>query len=143
MVLARLIFSSSRRAWPEHLRLGQIELRLRGLVARVGVVEGLLREQLALEEAARALEVGLRQPEVGLALPDGRLRHVVGRFGLLDLLEHLAVFDLGERLAAAHLIAQLHADRLAAAPAPSGTASTVAAPIRLPTTSDVSLMSGA
>ena len=94
------------------LRLGEIELRGRRLVPRVGVVEGLLRDQLPFEEIARPVEVGLGQPEVGFALPDGRRRDLVRRFGLLDLFEQLAVLDLGEALAATDPIAQPDGHRL-------------------------------
>ena len=45
------------------LRLGQIELGRRRLVARFGVVERLLRDQLALEQVARAIEVRLGELE--------------------------------------------------------------------------------
>ena len=112
-VFARLIFSSSRRAFGlRHLRLREIELRLRGLIPRVGIVERLAGQQVALEQAARALEIVLRELQVGLALPDRRLRHVVGRFGLLDLLDDFAVFDLRDRLAEPDGIAQLHVHRV-------------------------------
>ncbi len=83
------------------LRLGEIELRRRRLIACVGVVEGLLRNQLPLEEIARAIEVGLGQAQIGLALADGRRRDLEGRLRLLDLFEQLAVFDLRQLLAAA------------------------------------------
>ena len=74
-VFDRLIFSSSSRACAcAYCALREIELRRRRLIARVGVVEGLLRNQLALEEVARAIEVGLRQPQVGFALADRRRR---------------------------------------------------------------------
>ena len=56
------------------LRAGEVELRHGGLIARVGVVEGLLRNQLALVEVARAIQVRLREPQVGFALADRRRR---------------------------------------------------------------------
>ena len=59
------------------LRLGKLELRLRRLVARVGVVERLAGKQVALEQALRPLHVVLRELQVGLPLANGRLRHVV------------------------------------------------------------------
>ena len=74
-VFARLIFSSSSRACAcSILRLREIELRLRGLIARVGIVVGLPRDQLPIEQALRAIEVGLRQPQIRLALTDCRRR---------------------------------------------------------------------
>ena len=119
-VLARLIFSSSSRA----LRLCHLRLRRDSswadgrLIPRVGVVECLPRQQVALVQAARALEVVLRQLQVGLPLTNRRLRHVVGGFGLIDLLDDLAVFDLRDGLSAPHGIAELHVDRVEAALAP-------------------------
>ena len=72
-VFDRLIFSSSSRDFAcSNCALREIELRERRLVARLGVVVGLLRQQLALEQALVALEVGLRQLQVRLALPDRR-----------------------------------------------------------------------
>ena len=134
IVFARLIFSSSRRARACAIcACASSSCAMRRLVARVGVVERLAGQQVALVEALRALHVVLRELQVGLPLPDRRLRHVVGRFRLLDLLDDLAIFDLGDRLSAAHRIAELHVHR-SRRPWPRGTASTVAAPIRLPTT---------
>ena len=43
------------------LGAGEIELRERRLVARFVVIECLLRQQLTLEQAARAFDVGLGQ----------------------------------------------------------------------------------
>ena len=74
---------------------------------RVDVVEGLLRQQLTLEEAARAVEVVLRQLEVGFALANRRLRDLVGRLGAANLLANLAVFDAGDHLPLTHRIAEL------------------------------------
>ena len=112
-VLARLILSSSRRALRlSHLRLREVELRDRRLISRVGIVEGLAWQQIALEQAARAFEVVLRQLQVRLPLADRRLRDVIGRFGLIDLFDDLAVFDLRDRLSAPHRIAELHIDRV-------------------------------
>ena len=96
------------------LRHRQLELRLRRLVARVGVVERLAGQQIALVEALRALHVVLRELQVGLALANRRLRHVERRLGLLDLFDDLAVFDLRDRLAAANRIAELDVDRVEA-----------------------------
>ena len=95
-----------------HLRHRELELRLRRLVARVGVVERLPWQQVALEEALRAFHVVLRELQIGLALANGRLRHVVRRLCLLDLLDDLAVLDLRNRLTAANGIAQLDVDRV-------------------------------
>ena len=79
-VFARLMFELVEpRLRLRVLRLRQVELRDGRLVPGVGVVEGLLRNQLALEQVPRAIEIGLRQPQVGLALPDGRRRHVERR----------------------------------------------------------------
>ena len=94
------------------LRPREIELRHRRLVARVGVVERLLRQQLPLVEAARAIEVGLRQLQVGLALADRRLRDLVGRFRLSNLLADLAVFDVRDDLALPDRVAELDVDDL-------------------------------
>ena len=55
------------------LRARQVERRLRGLILRLGVVERLLRQQLPLEQVARALDVGLREIQVGFTLADGGL----------------------------------------------------------------------
>ena len=113
IVFARLIFSSSRRDLRLfQLRHRELELRLRRLIARVGIVERLAGQQVALEEALRALHVVLRELQVGLALANGRLRHVEGRLRLLDLLDDFAIFDLRDRLAAANRIAQLDVHRV-------------------------------
>ena len=111
--IGRLIFSSSRRdRGLLHLRHRKLELRLRRLIARVGVVERLAGQQIALEEALRPFHVVLRELQVGLALANGRLRHVERRLGLLDLLDDLAIFDLRDRLAAANRIAELDVNRV-------------------------------
>ena len=111
MVFCRLICSSCRRASVSiELRLRQIDLRFRRHVARLGIVERLLGEQLALEEVLRALEVQLGDLEVGLALPDGGLRHFERGLGWAHLLEDFAIFDLGHHLAAPDGVAQLHVD---------------------------------
>ena len=44
------------------LRLGEIELRRRRLKPRLRIVVGLLRNQLAVEQVLRAIEVRLREP---------------------------------------------------------------------------------
>ncbi len=62
------------------LRAREIELRDGGLIARLGIVERLLRQQLTREQIARPLGVGQRQLEVGLALADGRLRDFLRGF---------------------------------------------------------------
>ena len=108
-----MIFSSSSRDRVcSSCAIDKLELRLRRLIARVGVVERLAGQQIALEEALRSLHVVLRELQVGLALANGRLRHVEGRLGLLDLLDDLAVFDLRDRLAAANRIAELDVHRI-------------------------------
>ncbi len=89
------------------LRAREIELSDRGLMPRVDVIEGLLREQLTLEEAARAVEVVLRELEVGFALTNRRLRDLVGRFSAANLFANLAVFNPGDHLTLAHRIAEL------------------------------------
>jgi hypothetical protein len=86
----------------------QIELRDRRLVARIGVVEGLLGNELPLVQVARAIEVRLGQTQVGFTLTDGGLRDVVGCHRLLDLLLQFAVLDLGNGLPAGHAIAETH-----------------------------------
>ena len=112
-VFARLIFSSSSRAPAcENCALARSSCASGRLIARVGVVEGLPRNQLAFEQVARAIEVGLRQPQVGLALTDRRGRHFIRGLRLLDLLQELVVFDLGELLTARDAIAQPHEDLL-------------------------------
>ncbi len=90
------------------LGLRQVELRDRRKVARLGVVERLLGEQLPGEQVLRALEVELRDLEVRFALTNGGLGHFLGRFSGAHLLDDLAILDLGEHLAATH------ADRRAA-----------------------------
>ena len=63
LVLPRLICSSSSRASVCcDLRLGEVDLRLCGHVARLGVVERLLGEELPLEEVLRAVEVEFAPP---------------------------------------------------------------------------------
>ena len=54
------------------LRAREIELGECRLIPRLRVVERLLWEQLALEQAARSIEVGLRELEIRLPLADGR-----------------------------------------------------------------------
>ena len=61
------------------LRLREIELRHGRHVARLGVVERLLGEQLARVKILRAFEVELGHLEVGLALADGRLGDLLRR----------------------------------------------------------------
>ena len=61
-VLLSVIFSSSRRACAcVELGARELELGLRRLLAGFGVVQRLAGEQLALEQAARPIEVGLRR----------------------------------------------------------------------------------
>ena len=102
LVLARLMRSSSSRAWVcenwARARSSWADGRRR---ARLGVVERLARQQLAVEQALRAIEVDVGELEVGLALADGGLGHLVRRLGLLDLLDDFLVLDLGQQLAAA------------------------------------------
>ncbi len=105
--------SSSSRAFDLlELRPREIELRGRRLVARVDVVERLLRQQLPLVEAARAIEVGLRQLQVGFALADRGLRDLVGRLRLTHLLAQLAVLDARDDLTLPHRVAELDVDVL-------------------------------
>src|ERR1043165_3439793 len=66
----------------------QIESGLRRLVLRFRVVERLLRQQLALEQVARAFDVRLCQLEIGFALAEGCLAYFERGFRLLDLLAH-------------------------------------------------------
>ena len=94
------------------LRAREIELRDRRLVARLGVVERLLRQQLPREQVARPLGVGLGELEVRFALPDGGARDLERRLLLLDLLLELEVFDLGDPLSARHAIAEADGDVL-------------------------------
>ncbi len=94
------------------LRAGQIERGESRLIARFVVVEGLLRQELAFEEAARALDVGQRQLQVGLALADGRLRDFLRGFRLFHLLLQLEVFDRGDPLTARDAVTQLDVDLL-------------------------------
>jgi hypothetical protein len=90
------------------LRFCQIELRGRCLKPRLGIVVSLPRNQLAVEEVLRPIEVRLREPQVSFALPDGGGRDLERRPGLIDLLEQLAILDLRERLAAPHGIAETY-----------------------------------
>ena len=114
-VFVSVIFSSSSRALDcSNCASREIELRHRRLVARVDVVEGLLRQQLPLVEAARAIEVGLRQLEVGFALADGGLRDLVGGLRLPHLLADFAVLDARDDLALPDRVAELDVDRSAA-----------------------------
>ena len=114
MVLPRLMRSSSRRAFDcEALRPREIDRRHRRLVARLVVVERLLRQQLPLDTGcATARRWSAASLQIGLALADGRLRDLLGRLGLLDLFLDLEVLDLGDALAAAHAIAEAHVDVL-------------------------------
>ena len=103
--------SSSSRAFDWRvLRAREVHRRDGGLVPRLVVVQRLLRQQLALEQVPRTLDVGLCEPQVRFALPDGRTRDLHRRLGLPDLLLQLLVFDLGEALAAADPVAELHVD---------------------------------
>ena len=100
-MFARLIRSSSRRDFDcSNCARARSSCATRRLVPRLGVVEGLAGQQLALEQAAVPLEVGLRELEVRFALPDRRFGDLERRFRLPDLLLDLAVLDLGDRLAA-------------------------------------------
>ena len=89
------------------LRPRQVELRQRRLVPRVDVVERLLRQQLALVEVARSVEVVLGQLQVGFALANRGLADAVGRFRLPHLLANLQVFDAGDDLALLDRVAEL------------------------------------
>jgi hypothetical protein len=91
------------------LRACQIQLRLRRLVTRLGVVQHLLGDELSFEEALRAIEVRLRKPEIRIPLPDRGLRDFLCGLLLLDLLDEFEVFDLGNTLTARHPISE--ADR--------------------------------
>ncbi len=88
----------------------QIELGRRRGLPRFGIFQRLPRQELALEQVLRSLEVAGRELQVGLALADGRLRHRVGGFGLLDLLVDLLILDAGQRLPAANPVAELDVD---------------------------------
>ena len=92
----------------------QVERRLCRLILRFRIVERLLRQQLALEEVPRALDVGLGEIQIGFALADGRLADLERRFGLLDLFANLLVLDARDALATADPIAELDADLLQA-----------------------------
>ena len=116
------------------LRAREIELRERGLIARLVVVQGLLRQQLTLEQAARAFDVGLGQLKVGFPLTNRRERDFLRRFGLLDLLDDLEVLDLGEALTAVHAIAEPDRELLQTVRRSEARPTTVASPMRLPTT---------
>ena len=99
------------------LRRGELglrdgDLRHRGVVARLGVLERLLRDEPALEARLRALERACRDVLVVLARDDrGAVDLDVG-LRLVDLLAKLAVFDLGDLLAACHAIAKLNLHRV-------------------------------
>ena len=113
VVLARLIRSSSRRDDACcNCACARSSCAWRRLVAGLGVVERLAGKQAALEQALVAIEVGPGERQVGLALADRRARDLVRRIGLAQLLEQFLVLDLGEHLAAAHRVADAHADRL-------------------------------
>ena len=95
-----VIFNSSSRALAcSNCALREVELRDRRLMPRVDVVERLLRQQLAIEEAARAVEVVLRQLEVRFALANRRLRDLIGGLRPPHLLADFAVLDAGDDLA--------------------------------------------
>ncbi len=94
------------------LRLGKVELRDGRLMPRVDVIERLLRQQLAIEEAARAVEAALRQLQVRLALANRRLRDLIGGLRAADLLADFAVLDASDDLSLPHGIAELHAHDL-------------------------------
>ena len=89
----------------------QVDLRHRRVVPRLGVVERLLRDQVAPEEVPRALEVALGELEVGFALADRGLRHLERRLGLAHLLADFAVLERGQQLAPADRVAQAHVHR--------------------------------
>jgi hypothetical protein len=86
------------------LRAGQIERRLRRLILRFRVVQGLLRSSWRWKEIARAFDVRLRQFEVRFALPNRRLADFEGRLSLLDLLENLLILDARNALGAADAV---------------------------------------
>jgi hypothetical protein len=92
------------------LRPREIQLGLRRLVPRVGVVEGLAGEQLPLEEAARSIEVRLGELEIGFALPHGGAGHVERRLGLAHLLGDLARLDAGQKPALGDAVADADGD---------------------------------
>ena len=94
------------------LGLGELELRHGRLLPCVDVVEGLLRQQLPLVEAAGTIEVVLRQLEIRLALANGGLRHRVGGFRPADLLADFAVLDAGDDLSLPDRVAELDVDDL-------------------------------
>ncbi len=94
------------------LGLGELELRHGRLLPRVDVVEGLLRQQLPLVEAAGTIEIVLRQLEVRLALANGGLRDRVGGFRAANLLADFAVLDAGDDLSLPDRVAELDVDDL-------------------------------
>ena len=74
-VFARLMRSSSRRACAcANCARARSTCATRRLVAGLGVVQRLARDQVAPEEVLRALEVGLGELEIGFTLADGRPR---------------------------------------------------------------------
>ena len=107
-----ILSSSSRAVVCCHLRLGDAHLRHRRVVARLGVFEHLLGHQPALVARLAAAEHVGRDLLVALAVDDRRLVHVEVRLRLADLLQELAVFDLGDLLALGDAVAELHGDRL-------------------------------
>ena len=92
------------------LRLREIDLRDRCLVTRLGVVVGLLGQQLPIEQALVPLQVRLGQVQVRLTLPDRGLGHSIRRFGLPNLLLDLSILDLRDDLSVTDLIAELDVD---------------------------------
>ena len=114
-VFVRVIFSSSSLALDcSNCACARSSCATRRLMPRVDVIERLLRQQLTLEQAARAVEAGLRQLEVRLPLANRRLRDLIGRLGPADLLAEFAVLDTGDDLAFPHRIAQLDVHHLQA-----------------------------
>ena len=88
------------------LRPGQVELGVVGLIARLRILERLLRQQLAVEQVAGSLDVGFRELEVRLALPDRRTGDLECRLGLLHLLTNLTILDSGDLLATRDAVAK-------------------------------------
>ena len=117
------------------LRLRQVELRRRGLIARVGVVEGLLRNQLALEQVRE------RSRLVCASLRSASRWRIVAAETSNDASACLTCSRSSRSSTLASRCPRVtrspsRTETVSSRPLTLGTASTVAAPIRLPTTVD-------